>query len=83
MNATQTDRTTDRTNNEYFKMGAVVAVGELYDEGKLGDKRIAAPEVASFLKSFGVHGIEDMRRLGMSDQYLGDFAQVYAQSHEG
>ncbi len=66
-----------RSSNDYFRMGAAVAVGELYDAGRLGEKAEVAGEVRSFLKSFGIHGIEDVRALGVTGPYIEDFAALY------
>ena len=68
------------TSRDYFKMGAVTAVGELYAEGLLGSSECRASEIRRFLGSFGIEGIDDMRRLGMRGLYLRDFEQVYGES---
>ena len=68
---------TPRTNNDYFRMGAAVAVGELYDAGRLGVKSEVAGEVRAFLRSFGINGIEDVRALGMTGPYIEDFKTLY------
>lgn len=65
------------SNNDFFKMGAVVAIGELFDHGKLGNKKDVALEVRDYLSSFGIRSISDMRSLGMGDHYLEDFKGVY------
>lgn len=65
------------TNNDYFKMGAVVAVGELYGQGMLESSEEMAEEIRSFLGSFGVNDLDDMRALGMGDVYLSNFKNVY------
>lgn len=65
------------SDNDYFKMGAAVAVGELYDSGRLGEKSEVASEVREYLESFGLRSLEDMRRLGISGQFLDDFKAAY------
>lgn len=68
------------TSCDYFKMGAVTAVGELYAEGMLGLAESHASQVRGFLRSFGIEGMDDMRRLGMREVYLRDFEQVFGES---
>ena len=63
---------------EFFRMGAVVAIGELYDEGMLGNKEAVAEDVRDYLDSFGVAGLDDIRALGISGPYLEDFERMYA-----
>ena len=67
------------TENDYFKMGAIVAIGELFDEGLLGARDAAAPQVRDYLRSFGICGFDDMRALGMGDIYINDFETLYEQ----
>lgn len=68
-----------RSDNDLFRMGAAVAVGELYDSGRLGDKDGVAREVKSYLASFGLKSLEDIRALGMTGPYIEDFERLYAQ----
>lgn len=65
------------SSNDYFRMGAAVAVGELYDAGRLGEKTEVAGEVRSFLKSFGINSIEDVHALGVTGPYIEDFRALY------
>lgn len=67
------------TSRDYFKMGAVTAVGELYAEGLLGQDDCRPAQIRRFLRSFGIEGMDDMRRLGMHGTYLRDFEQVYGE----
>ena len=67
-----------RSDRDLFKMGAAVAVGELYDSGRLGDKVVVAPEVRSYLASFGLKDLDDIRALGMTGPYIEDFEKLYA-----
>ncbi len=69
-----------RSDKNLFKMGAAVAVGELYDSGRLGDKAVVAPEVRSYLASFGLKDLEGIRALGMTGPYIEDFERLYAAS---
>lgn len=66
------------SHNDYFKMGAAVAVGELFDLGRLGDKDEAASEVRTYLGSFGLETLQDICDLGIKGPYLDDFIKVYA-----
>lgn len=66
-------------DNDYFKMGAAVAVGELYDLGRLGRSPEAKRETQSFLASFGICDMDDLDALGMKGPYLNDFRQLFAQ----
>lgn len=65
---------------EFFRMGAVVAIGELFDEGLLGSKNAAAGDVRSYLESFGVASLADVQALGVSGPYLQDFERIFGAS---
>ena len=69
--------TASPTNNDYFKMGAIVAVGELYDSGRLGNKQTVAEDTRLFLESFGVRSLEDIRNLGVTGPYIEDFQTLF------
>ena len=71
-------QTNQYSDNDYFKMGAAVAVGELYDVGRLGDCDEVAPEVRAYLASFGVRSMDDVRALGITGPYAADFERLYA-----
>ncbi|MBQ3106550.1 MAG: hypothetical protein IJC51_03655 [Eggerthellaceae bacterium] len=58
----------------YFRMGAAVAVGELYGLGRAG----SAEEARGFLASFGVRGMGDVERLGIKGPYIGEFEEIFA-----
>ena len=55
---------------EFFRMGAAVAIGELYDEGMLGDKNAVAYDVRDYLESFGIASFDEVCRLGITGPYL-------------
>ena len=55
---------------EFFRMGAAVALGELYDEGMLGDKNTVARDVRDYLENFGVSSFDEVCRLGVTGPYL-------------
>ena len=63
---------------EFFRMGAAVAVGELYDEGMLGDKNAVAYDVRDYLESFGIASFDEVCRLGITGPYLEDFKRIFA-----
>ena len=63
---------------EFFRMGAAVAIGELYDEGMLGDKNAVAYDVRDYLESFGIASFDEVCRLGITGPYLEDFKRMYA-----
>ena len=65
------------TDNDLFRMGAAVAVGELFDMGRLGDKASNASQVRSYLASFVIRGIDDIQALGITGPYAGDFLRLY------
>ena len=65
---------------EFFRMGAVVAIGELFDEGMLGDKAAVAQDVRDYLDSFGVASLADVQALGVSGPYLQDFEYIFGAS---
>ena len=66
-----------RSDNDYFRMGAAIAVGELYDMAAFGafleDERAAR----AYLESFGVHGLDDVDELGIKGPYRRDFERLY------
>lgn len=63
---------------EFFRMGAAVAIGELYDEGMLGDKNAVAYDVRDYLESFGIASFDEVCRLGIIGPYLEDFKRIFA-----
>ena len=63
---------------EFFRMGAAVAIGELYDEGMLGDKNAVAHDVRDYLESFGIASFDEVCRLGITGPYLEDFKRIFA-----
>lgn len=63
---------------EFFRMGAAVAIGELYDEGMLGDKNAVAYDVRDYLESFGIASFDEVCRLGVTGPYLEDFKRIFA-----
>lgn len=65
---------------EFFRMGAAVAIGELYDEGMLGDKNAVARDVRDYLESFGVSSFDEVCRLGITGPYLEDFKRIFAEN---
>lgn len=67
----------DAENNRYFKMGAAVAVGEMFDAGLLGSEPEARKAVLSFLASFGVRSMEDVENLGIMGPYRRDFRSLF------
>lgn len=73
------ERTYERSDNDYFRMGAAVAVGELYDSGRLGDQKDTVEMVRDFLGSFGLRSMGDIKSLGMTGPYLDDFRTVFKQ----
>lgn len=61
---------------KFFRMGAVVAVGELFGEGMLDAS--SPVEIREFLESFGVCNVGAVRSLGVTGPYLEDFAYIFA-----
>ena len=68
----------ERMFQEFFRMGAAVAIGELYDEGMLGDKNAVAYDVRDYLESFGSASFDEVCRLGITGPYLEDFKRIFA-----
>lgn len=62
---------------EFFRMGAAVAIGELYDEGMLGDKNVVVRDVRDYLESFGIASFEEVCKLGITGPYLEDFKRIF------
>ena len=65
------------TDNDYFRMGAAIAVGELYDMAAFGRFLEDDREVKSYLESFGVRGLDDVDALGIKGPYRRDFERLY------
>ena len=65
---------------EFFRMGAAVAIGELYDEGMLGDKNAVAYDVRDYLESFGIASFDEVCKLGITGPYLEDFKRIFAEN---
>ena len=65
------------SKNDYFRMGAAIAVGELYDMAALGRFLEDDREVKSYLESFGIRGLEDVDALGIKGPYRRDFERLY------
>lgn len=70
----------ERMFQEFFRMGAAVAIGELYDEGMLGDKNAAAYDVRDYLESFGIASFDEVCKLGITGPYLDDFKRIFAEN---
>lgn len=66
----------ERMFEKFFRMGAVVAVGELFGEGMLDAS--SAFEIREFLESFGVCNVDAVRSLGVTGPYLEDFTYIFA-----
>ena len=65
------------SDNDYFRMGAAIAVGELYDMAAFKEVLCDEGEVKSYLASFGVHGMGDVDALGIKGPYRRDFERLY------
>ena len=66
-----------KCDNDYFRMGAAIAVGELYDMAAFKEVLCDEGEVRSYLGSFGVHGLDDVDALGIKGPYRRDFERLY------
>ena len=66
-----------RSDNDYFRMGAAIAVGELYDMAAFGSFLEDEGEVKSYLESFGICGLSDVDELGIKGPYRRDFERLY------
>ncbi len=67
----------ERSDNDYFRMGAAIAVGELYDMAAFGSLLEDEAEVRSYLASFGIRGLDDVDELGIKGPYRRDFERLY------
>ena len=65
------------SDNDYFRMGAAIAVGELYDLAAFKEILCDEGEVKSYLASFGVRGMADVDELGIKGPYRRDFERLY------
>ena len=70
----------ERMFQEFFRMGAAVAIGELYDEGMLGGKNAVARDVRDYLESFGIASFDEVCKLGITGPYLEDFKRIFAEN---
>ncbi len=70
----------ERMFEKFFRMGAAVAVGELFGEGMLD--AATTFEVREFLESFGIDGVQAVRSLGVTGPYLEDFACIFASAEQ-
>ena len=75
------DISMDRDDSAYFKMGAAVAVSELFGLGRLGSPAKVAGETREFLGSFGIRSMEDVDALGICGPYVEDLARIYGCSN--
>ena len=66
-----------RSDNDYFRMGAAIAVGELYDMAAFGTFLEDESAVRAYLGSFGVRGLDDVDALGIKGPYRRDFERLY------
>ena len=58
---------------KYFTMGAVVALGELLQDRSFSWTESQKRQIGRFISSFGVNGMADAERLGISGVYKYDF----------
>ena len=65
------------SKNDYFRMGAAIAVGELYDMAAFGRLIEDEEGVKSYLESFGIRGLDDVDELGIKGPYRRDFERLY------
>ena len=65
------------SKNDYFRMGAAIAVGELYDMAAFGRLIEDEEGVKSYLESFGIRGLDDGDELGIKGPYRRDFERLY------
>lgn len=65
------------SDNDYFRMGAAIAVGELYDMAAFGRLIEDEEGVKSYLESFGIRGMDDVDELGIKGPYRRDFERLY------
>ncbi|MGN0262176.1 MAG: hypothetical protein ACI4B9_04945 [Eggerthellaceae bacterium] len=69
--------TRESIQRRFFKMGAVVALGELLHEEDLLGSETQKRNLKRYLKSFGVSSIEDVERLGINGIYKYSFERLY------
>lgn len=67
----------EKIESRYFKMGAVIALGELLHEGELIRSETQKRHIKRYLASFGVSSIEDVERLGIKGIYKYSFERLY------
>ena len=67
----------EHSDNDYFRMGAAIAVGELYDMAAFGSFLEDENEVKAYLESFGICGRNVVDELGIKGPYRRDFERLY------
>lgn len=67
----------EKIESRYFKMGAVVALGELLHEGEFVKSETQRRHLRRYLASFGIASIEDIDRLGIKGIYKYSFERLY------
>ena len=65
------------SDNDYVRMGAAIAVGELYDMAAFGRLIEDEEGVKSYLESFRIRGMDDVDELGIKGPYRRDFERLY------
>lgn len=68
---------TSCSDSKHFKMGAAVAVGELFGLGRFGSGEAAADDARSFLMSFSIKGIDDVAALEITGPYVDDLMRIF------
>lgn len=76
-NSAKSPETRESIQRYFFKMGAVVALGELLHEDELFQSESQKKHLKKYLKSFGVSSIEDVERLGINGIYKYSFEWLY------
>ena len=70
----------DYSENDYFRMGAAIAVGDLYDMALFRNLLADDRAVRSYLESFGVRGMADVDDLGIKGPYRRDFERIFLEN---
>lgn len=67
-----------QADNVSFQLGALVAVGDLFESGLLGERGEAAVELCDLMSGFGIADAEDAEKAGLRGEALRSVQDIFA-----
>lgn len=67
-----------QTDNVSFQLGALVAVGDLFESGLLGERGEAAVELCDLMKGFGIANADEARDAGLRGEALKSVQDIFS-----